>query len=152
MFRQGAAAMIDQLQHGLNLAAVGLTLNRVALGTFFAISGYHKLFNKQRHAALVDTLKQCHVPAIGFNQWWVPSVEFFGGLSLISGILAPLASTGLIVICLIAILTDGLKRVAAFKPIDRADWCDDFLYLPEVLYLFGLITVITAGPGVVPTL
>jgi hypothetical protein len=32
-----------------------LTLNRVAIGVFFAISGYHKLFNAARHATLTST-------------------------------------------------------------------------------------------------
>jgi putative oxidoreductase len=135
------------IQHGLGLTTTGLTINRLALGTFFTISGYHKLFNKQRHASLVATLKACHVPLLGFNQWWVPSVEFAGGLALISGILAPLASLGLMAICAIAILTDGLKRIPAEHPLDAADYCDDVLYLPEVLYLFGLVVVITVGPG-----
>jgi putative oxidoreductase len=144
--------LLNYMQHGLGVGAVGLTLNRVALGLFFSFSGYHKLFNAQRHAALVSTLEACGVPAIWFNQWWVPSVEFFGGLALVSGILSPFASLGLMVICLVAIKTDGMKRVRAFNPIDRADWCDDVLYLPEVLYLIGLVTVVTAGPGMVPSL
>jgi putative oxidoreductase len=112
------------------------------------ISGYHKLFNKQRHASLVETLKASRVPCLGFNQWWVPSVEFFGGLSLLSGILAPLAALGLIVLCFVAVCTDGLKRIPNEQPIDKADWLDDLLYLPEMLYVIGLIIVVGAGPGV----
>ena len=41
---------------GANAPEAALTLNRVAIGTFFAISGYHKLFNASRHAVLVGTL------------------------------------------------------------------------------------------------
>jgi uncharacterized membrane protein YphA (DoxX/SURF4 family) len=144
--------LLNLLQHGLNIPLIGLTANRVALGVFFSISGYHKLFNAQRHTALVATLKANKVPAIWFNQWWVPSVEFFGGLSLVSGILSPFASLGLMVICAIAILTDGLKRIPGYNPIDKLDWCDDLLYLPEVLYLVGLVVVIAVGPGLVPNL
>ncbi len=144
--------ILNLLQHGLDVPAIGLTLNRVALGLFFSISGYHKLFNPSRHAALVKTLETNKVPAIWFNQWWVPSVEFFGGLSLVSGILSPFASLGLMLISGIAILTDGLKRIPTYNPIDRLDWCDDLLYLPELLYLIGLVVVVTAGPGLVPTI
>jgi hypothetical protein len=32
-------------------------------------------------------------------------------------------------------------------PIDRADYLDDVLYLPEVLYLVMLVVVLLAGPG-----
>ena len=135
------------LQNGIGFGEVALTLNRVALGTFFAISGYHKLFNKQRHAALVGTFKDLGIPCIGFNQWFVPSVEFLGGLAVLSGILAPFAAFGLIAICLVATCTAGLQRIPAYNPIDKADWLDDLLYLPEVLYLIGLLIVVTFGPG-----
>ena len=33
------------------------------------------------------------------------------------------------------------------KPIDEADRIDDWLYLPETLYAFMLIIIISAGPG-----
>ena len=39
---------------GAQAPDAALTLNRVALGTFFAISGYHKLFNPSRHATLTQ--------------------------------------------------------------------------------------------------
>lgn len=144
--------LLNALQFGLDEVTMlpgdmALLVNRVGLGLFFAISGYHKLFNSNRHASLVATLKQCGVPAIGFCQWFVPSVEFLGGLSLISGLLSPFASMGLICVCLVAVLTDGLKRITSYAPIDRADYVDDVLYLPEFLYIIGLSVVLTLGPG-----
>lgn len=139
--------MLNALHFGLGNVDLALFLNRLGLGLFFAISGYHKLFNKQRHASLVATLASCHVPLLKYNQWFVPSVEFFGGLSLISGVLSPLASLGLICVCVIAVLTDGLKRIPTYHPIDKADYCDDVLYLPEVLYIFGLTIVLCVGSG-----
>ena len=42
---------------GAQAPDAALTLNRVALGAFFAISGYHKLFTPTRHATLVRTLQ-----------------------------------------------------------------------------------------------
>lgn len=135
------------LQHGLGVTDAGLVANRLALGTFFAISGYHKLFVAERHKALVETMKANNIPLVPFNCWFVPFVEFFGGLALISGVLAPLAATGLFMICLVATCTDGIRRVASYQPIDKADYLDDLLYLPEVLYMLGLAIVIIAGPG-----
>lgn len=131
--------------YGLALEDVALLANRFALGFFFLFSGYHKLFNKSRHASLVATLQSCGVPDLTVMQWFVPCVEFFGGLSLISGILSPFASLGLIAVCVVAVATDGLKRVRSYAPIDKADYCDDVLYLPEVLYIVGLLVVMAFG-------
>ena len=46
-----------------------------------------------------------------------------------------------------AVAIDGIKRIPAWQPIDRADWLGDFLYLPESLYCIGLAVVMLAGPG-----
>ena len=48
---------------------------------------------------------------------------------------------------LIASATSGRQRLKLFKPIDEADRIDDWLYLPETLYAFMLIMVISAGAG-----
>jgi putative oxidoreductase len=139
--------MIKYLTDGADLTAIALFINRVALGAFFAISGFHKLFNRQRHEIFLRELVSDRVPRVGFNQWFVPTIEFFGGLALLSGILAPLAALGLLVICLVAVHTSGKRRIISSMPIDRADYLDDALYLPEVLYLVMLVVVVLAGPG-----
>lgn len=136
------------LQTGLGAASAALTINRLALGTFFAISGYHKLFNPTRHAAIQQTLTNLSIPYPAFNCWFVPAIEFLGGLALITGLLAPLAAVGLFIICLVATITDGLARIPAYQPLDSADYLDDVLYLPEVLYLIGLLIIIIGGPGI----
>jgi uncharacterized membrane protein YphA (DoxX/SURF4 family) len=84
---------------------------------------------------------------MGFNQWWVPTVEFSAGCAVVIGLLAPLAALGLLVITLVAIVTSGRQRIKDYKPIDEADRIDDWLYLPEVLYAFMLIVVVAAGAG-----
>jgi uncharacterized membrane protein YphA (DoxX/SURF4 family) len=136
-----------QLGMGTLAGSAVLVLNRIVLGLFFGISGFHKLFNKERHAELVATLKSSHIPLLSVNQWWVPAVEFFGGLALLTGILAPLAALALVIECLVAVGTDGWKRIASYRPIDRADWVDDLLYLPEMLAIVALLIVVTFGPG-----
>jgi uncharacterized membrane protein YphA (DoxX/SURF4 family) len=75
------------------------------------LSGYHKLFNAERHRAIVDELKALGVPAVGFNQWWVPSVEFAAGTGVLIGLLEPLVALGLLVIMLVAIATSGRQRI-----------------------------------------
>jgi hypothetical protein len=92
------------------------------------------LFNAQRHVSLVEELKELGIPAVGFNQRWLPAVEFTAGL-------------GLLIIILVAIATSGRQRIEVYKPIDEADRFDDWLYLPETLYAFMLIMVVSAGAG-----
>jgi putative oxidoreductase len=139
--------MMDLLFVGIGYTDLAITLNRIAVGAFFMLSGYHKLFNAERHRQVADELRALRVPAVGFNQWWVPLVEFSAGGAVVIGLLAPLAALGLLVIILVAIVTSGLPRIKSYQPIDRADRIDDWLYLPETLYAFMLIMVISAGAG-----
>jgi uncharacterized membrane protein YphA (DoxX/SURF4 family) len=139
--------MIDILFNGVGGADIALTLDRVVIGIFFLSSGYHKLFNAERHLTLVNELMMLHIHAVKFNQWWVPTVEFMAGAAVLFGLFTPLAALGLVVIVLVAIATSGRERLKAFKPLDRADRAADWLYQPETLYLVMLIMVISAGAG-----
>jgi putative oxidoreductase len=139
--------VMDFLFVGVGWTGLAITLNRIAVGAFFMLSGYHKLFNAERHRSIVDELKALGVPALGFNQWWVPSVEFAAGAAVLVGLFAPLAALGLLVIILVAMATSGRQRLNLYKPIDEADRIDDWLYLPETLYAFMLILVVSAGAG-----
>jgi uncharacterized membrane protein YphA (DoxX/SURF4 family) len=84
--------MMDLLFVGVGWTDLALTLNRVAVGAFFMLSGYHKLFNAEHHRLFIDELKGLGVPALGFNQWWVPLVEFTAGGGVLIGLLAPLGA------------------------------------------------------------
>src|SRR5580700_9962383 len=101
--RRGASRGHDGMMHllflGLGWTGVALTLNRIAVGAFFMLSGFHKLFNADRHRTVVDELKALGVPAVGFNQRWVPLVEFSAGSTVLIGLLAPLAALGLLGAC-----------------------------------------------------
>lgn len=125
-------------------ARVGL---RVALGGFFAISGFHKLFNKDRRAALKATFDADHVKGEAEMMFAIPMGEMFGGMALLSGFMMPVAAIGLIAICLGACALDGRKRVADWKPLDPADRLDDWLYLPELLYVVMLAVLVILGAG-----
>jgi uncharacterized membrane protein YphA (DoxX/SURF4 family) len=135
------------LIQGAQAPNLALTLNRVALGVFFSISGYHKLFNASRHGTLTRTLLDDRVHAVPIMQWLLPSAEFAGGCALIAGLLSVLAALGLFVISAGAVALDAVKRIRAWQPLDRADWLGDLLYVPETLYCIGLTVVVLAGPG-----
>jgi putative oxidoreductase len=132
---------------GFNLPLVAVTILRVTMGVFFSISGYHKIFNKQRHSVVYSTMVVDDVPDPKLASWLVPLGEFWGGIALMLGFLTPIAAIGLLIICCGATAVDGLKRIAAWKPIDRADYVDDVLYLPEVMYAIILLTLIFMGGG-----
>jgi putative oxidoreductase len=143
--------MVDQILHtsafGFGTFDFALAVARVTVGAFFFLSGYHKLFNKDRHSGLVQTLMRDHVPFPKFNQWWVPSWEFTGGLLLIVGLFTAFAAAVLAIVCLVACACEAREKVDSYKPIDIGDRIDDYLYLPEVLYLALLAVSIFAGPG-----
>ena len=136
-----------ELTLGLNAVDVALAVPRIAVGVFFAISGAHKLCVPERHASLVRTLQADRVPAVGVMQWWVPSWEFLAGLGMVLGLASVPAAGILTVIMLVACWCEAGKTVRGYNPINAADKVDDYLYLPEVLYLVILSVTLLAGPG-----
>jgi putative oxidoreductase len=77
--------------------------------------------------------------------FFVSGVEFVGGLLLIVGVLSSIASFMLLVDMLVAILTTKLSSIP--KKLSILDWLDNFLYLPEVLYVLSFVWLICSGPG-----
>ncbi len=138
---------IDFSVNGRDYSDWVLLVNRLAIGLFCAISCFHKLFVKERQEQLVQTLIACKIPFVSFCRWFVPLVEFFGGLAVISGVLAPLAALGLLIIFLVALYTEGPKRIKEFKPINAADYLDDVLYLSETTYVVMALFVMFIGTG-----
>jgi len=137
----------DILFNGVGWTDIALTLNRIAVGVFFMLAGYHKLFNPERHRALVDELKELGVPAVGFNQWWVPTVEFTAAPLWSSDSLRRSPRLASLQSSSSPSPTSGPQRIKVYKPINEADRIDDWLYLPETLYAFMLIIVVSAGAG-----
>jgi uncharacterized membrane protein YphA (DoxX/SURF4 family) len=76
-----------------------------------------------------------------------PFWELVAGFWLTIGFLSTLSAVILTVICVVACRCEAAIKVARYNPIDPADRLDDYLYLPEVLYLNMLAVVILAGPG-----
>ena len=120
-------------------------LVRVSLGLFFAISGVNKLLVAGSTQTMYETLVKAKVPFPRLMTYFVSGVEFIAGSLLAVGFLSSLACVALLVDMLVAILTTKLSAMA--KGLSPLNWLDDFLYLPEVLYVLFFIWLICFGPG-----
>jgi putative oxidoreductase len=122
-----------------------ILLVRVSLGLFFAISGATKLFSAAGMKTMYETLVAAKVPFPHQTAYFVSGVELVGGSFLTVGLLSSLASATLLVDMIVAILTTTLATMP--KGLSPLKWLDDFLYLPEVLYVLFFIWLICSGPG-----
>jgi putative oxidoreductase len=133
------------LQGSSDLEQYAILVVRVSLGLFFAISGANKLFVAGRRQAMYETLVEAKVPFPRLMTYFVSGVEFVGGSLLTVGFLSSLACVALLVDMLVAILTTKLSAMP--RGLSPLNWLDDFLYLPEVLYMLFFIWLICSGPG-----
>jgi putative oxidoreductase len=128
-----------------DLEQYAILLVRVSLGLFFAISGANKLFVASSTQTMYETLVKAKVPFPRQITYFVSGVEFVAGSLLTVGFLSSLACVALLVDMLVAILTTKLSAMP--KGLSPLNWLDDFLYLPEVLYVLFFIWLICFGPG-----
>jgi putative oxidoreductase len=128
-----------------DLEQYAILLVRISLGLFFAISGANKLFVTGRTQTMYETLVKAKVPFPHLMTYFVSGVEFFGGSLLIVGFLSSPACVALLVDMLVATLTTKVSAMP--KGLSPLNWLDDFLYLPEVLYVLFFISLICFGPG-----
>src|ERR1700751_1414238 len=127
-----------------DLEQYAILLVRVSLGLFFVISGANKLFVAGSAQTMYETLVGAKVPLPHLMTYFVSGVEFVGGSLLTVGFLSSLACVALLVNMLVAILT----RLSAMpKGLSPLTWLDDFLSLPEALYVLFFIWLICSGPG-----
>jgi putative oxidoreductase len=77
--------------------------------------------------------------------YFAASIEFIGGCLLVIGFLSSLCCVALMIQMIVAVITVRLAAIPA--GLSFLDWLDDFLYLPEVLYILILVWLICSGPG-----
>ena len=133
------------LQGSSDLEQYAVLLVRVSLGLFFAISGANKLFVSSGTQTMYETLVTAKVPFPRLTTYFVSGVEFVGGSLLTVGLLSSLTCMALLMDMFVAILTTKLSGIP--KGLSPLNWLDDFLYLPEVLYVLFFILLICLGPG-----
>ncbi len=121
-----------------------VTAARVLIFIFFCISGGTKLFVKAQFGVLEQTMVQIRVPFPHATALFVATVEFACGAGLALGFLTPLCAAMLTADMIVAIATTSVRSIQAKGFLQ---WLDDFLYLPEVLYVLILVWLIFSGPG-----
>jgi len=122
-----------------------ILLVRVSIGLFFAISGANKLFVAGGTKPVYDTLVQAKVPFPRQTAYFVSGVEFVGGCLVTVGFLSSPACMALLIDMVVATVTSAVGTLPkGLSPLSRLD---DFLYLPEVLYVLFFIWLICSGPG-----
>ena len=128
-----------------DLEQYAILLVRVSVGLFFVISGANKLFVAGARQTMYETLVAASVPLPRLMTYFVSGVEFVAGFFLAVGFLSSLACVALLGDMLVAILTTKLSAIP--KGLSPLNWLDDFLYLPEVLYVLFFIWLLCSGPG-----
>jgi len=133
------------LQGNSDVEQYAILLVRISIGLFFAISGGNKLFVAGGTKPVYDTLVKANVPFPHQTAYFVAGVELVCGSLVAVGFLSSVACVALLIDMTVATLTSSLSTLP--KGLSPLNWLDDFLYLPEVLYVLFFIWLICAGPG-----
>jgi putative oxidoreductase len=121
-----------------------ITAVRLLIGIFFCISGGTKLLVPAQFSMMEQTLAQSHIPFPHANALFVSLAELVSGAGLVVGLLTPLCALVLVGDMIVAVATNRIHSIQATGVLA---WIDDFLYLPEVLYVLILVWLIFSGPG-----
>jgi len=121
-----------------------ITAIRLSTGIFFCISGGTKLFVPAQFNTMEQTIAESRIPFPHASAIFVSLVEFVCGAGVALGLLTPLCAFLLLGNMIVAVATN---RIYSIKARGVLAWLDDFLYLPEILYVMILIWLIFSGPG-----
>jgi putative oxidoreductase len=128
-----------------DLEQYAILLVRASIGLFFAISGANKLFVVGGTKPVYETLVKAKVPFPHQMAYFVSGVELIGGTLVAVGFLSSLACVALLVDMIVATLTAAVSTLP--KGLSPLKWLDDFLYLPEVLYVLFFLWLLCSGAG-----
>jgi putative oxidoreductase len=122
-----------------------ILLVRVSIGIFFAISGANKRFTTGGTKRVYETLVEAKIPFPRPTAYFVSGVELVCGSLVAVGFLSSAASVALLIDMIVATMTSAVSTLPkGLSPLNRLD---DFLYLPEVLYMLFFLWLICSGPG-----
>jgi len=128
-----------------SLEEFAILLARISLGVFFAVSGGSKFLVTSQYKIMYETIVGAGVFFPHFMTTFVAVVEFTCGCLLLIGLLSTLCCMAFIIDMIVAIATVQLATIT--KGLPFIDWVDDFLYLPEVMYIIIFVWLISTGPG-----
>lgn len=146
--------------HGLAFGDGIQLIARVLLGLFFVLARFRFFFdptppdggrhwlNPWRHAHLAAKMEHC-----GFNKhptwaaWFAGIVEVFAGLGVFFGLLTTLSAVGLLAITITGTRCTARDKILKQNPCDDIQWCEDYLWLPEPLYIGLALVVLLGGAG-----
>jgi len=119
----------------------------ILMGGFFAISGFQKIVIRARREGMVETMRHLNIPlphiAAPFTAW----SELVFGATLMLNIEPMLSAFPLLVICFVVCVTEVPKQVQAFNPLNIADRCITWLWLPQPVYALILLAIMLTAPA-----
>jgi putative oxidoreductase len=128
---------------------VALLLARLAIGFFFVMSGYHKLF-VQGIGHLREEFLGYGIPLPLLNAWLDALVQFMGGFAIMVGLgtrlWSILVGCAMLVASVAVTIPDVLQKdiPAAQHGLLFWGW---FYYRPEPIYITVFLLLIFIGPG-----
>ena len=123
---------------------IGAFVARVSVGLLFALSGCGKLFVPAKGKKMEETLRKAGIPSPATSAKILSTIEFLFGIFLGVGFLTPLSCIMLIGVMAGALITTVLPGI---KADGFVSWLNEFLYLPEVMYVVILFWLMFSGPG-----
>lgn len=115
------------------------------VGTFFAVSGFHKLFNAAKHKQMVRAMEHAKIPHPIPMAWFVSFNEFIWGVALMTHLLVGVAATALFIVILVAWKSEVKGRIEKGAPY--TGWamfgkCSTVLCMAETFYAIALISIL----------
>ncbi len=124
---------------------------RLIIGFGFVYHGFPKLFGAGGHEMFTGMLQNIGVPAAGMTAWAVGAVEVLGGIALIIGAFASIASALLLIDMLVALFTVHLPNGFNFMHITGMGDAGPVFGMPgyevNLLYIAGLLALFLRGPS-----
>jgi putative oxidoreductase len=117
---------------------------RLATGALFVMSGWNKLTDGHRQSLMIETMREGRIPGPRKSGKFVAGVELVGGALILAGLFTPVAAAVLAVVMVVAITRVQLAYVAGDA---HTSWWENFLFLPDVLYLVIFLWLMANGPG-----
>lgn len=131
-------------QNGLAVGH-GLTLLASFTGAFFALSGFHKLFNADKGRQMVSAMVAHKIPHPEKMARFVSLNEFVWGLALMAGVLVGVAAGALLVVLAVAWkgeVKGRIEKAAPYTGWETLGKCATVMCMAESFYFIALLALI----------